>query len=156
MRSNSFLRALVVAVTVILAAGIPARSSAFSDAKNLTGANDFEIVADVTKPGCGPTEDDTKASIKSILSSSPRIRTLAQGTSAVYVSVHVLAGCEAASITLEVDSPVRITASGRSALATIWGSHGAMLGGSADMRRRVLDAVETLAKQLAADWNSAN
>jgi hypothetical protein len=130
-------------------------TSALADDSDLQGLHSFKIVIeDVTPNDCGLTQSDLQTSLSFVLSQS-RIKINPSVFGFIYVNVNIFTDCSAASIVLEVDQPVHISPTGKFTTATIWDT-GSLLEGSDDMRKRVTDRVETLAKKLVVAWSTAN
>lgn len=147
-------RALPVVALVLSISPLPAY--AYGDDVNLTGLNDFQVTADVAPTACGPTKNDIITGIQSVLSSTPSIRLSTSSPVSLYVNVNVLDDCTAANVYIEVDGYVVVQRTGRTVFQTIWGSHGTLLGGEANMRQRIIDDSETLARNFVTAWTSKN
>jgi hypothetical protein len=143
------LPVLVTTSLIFAARGQAAESS------NLTGIRTLGyLVESISSNECGIRAEDVETSLNFVLSQS-RIRVVPSADSYVYVNVSVLEDCNAADVTVSVETPARIVANSRYTIVNVW-HDGSLLTGRSEMRERVLSEVETLMKRLVVDWSSVN
>ncbi len=136
----------------------PALAIASVGGDNLKGLRSMHVVVEAVRPNaCGVTTQALETGLRSIVAQS-RLKFVPYNvtTPALHLRVTMLSDCSAAYLDLAVYTTAVIEPTKVPAYtATIW-EDGSLLGGWPEMRSRVAQTVEDLAKEFVADWSAAN